>query len=285
MVGRLHHQPVHPRRPVRRHGLCHRSDRRLDHTGPARPGRGARLSAELRLLRDGQHVRRQGRRHLDVRPPGLAVPLHRGGPGRHLRLPGSPGQARWPSTVFRSASSYSPNGSPTRRGRSPRGWRKSACRTSSPSVCWSPVVGRSTCSACGRRCGSCTSPACWVLIPILSFLPPPRCSPATSWSLSNLHWDLSASGAPGWKTALAWMFLRWPGRCTALRPWPLSSPNSVTPSATARSRCGWPASSSSPSTSSCRSVSAAWSIRPTLLPTRSPSTWACSRRFSRLVTS
>jgi amino acid permease-like protein len=53
-----------------------------------------------------------------------------------------------------------PNGSRTRRGRSQRGWRKSACRTSSPSACWS-LVGRSTCSACGRRCGSCTSPACW----------------------------------------------------------------------------------------------------------------------------
>jgi amino acid transporter len=30
---------------------------------------------------------------------------------------------------------------------------------------------------------------------------------SSAWSLSNLHWDLSASGAPGWQTALAWMFV------------------------------------------------------------------------------
>ena len=44
-----------------------------------------------------------------------------------------------------------------------------------------------------------------VLIPIVVFAAAPLFSSA--WSLSNLHWDLSASGAPGWKTALAWMFV------------------------------------------------------------------------------
>jgi len=44
-----------------------------------------------------------------------------------------------------------------------------------------------------------------VLIPIVVFAAAPLFSSA--WSLSNLHWDLSASGAPGWQTALAWMFV------------------------------------------------------------------------------
>ena len=44
-----------------------------------------------------------------------------------------------------------------------------------------------------------------VLIPIVVFAAAPLFSSA--WSLSNLHWDLSARGAPGWQTALAWMFV------------------------------------------------------------------------------
>jgi amino acid transporter len=44
-----------------------------------------------------------------------------------------------------------------------------------------------------------------VLIPIVVFGLAPLLS--GDWSLSNLHWDLSASGFPGWRTALAWMFV------------------------------------------------------------------------------
>ncbi|MGI3785920.1 MAG: amino acid permease, partial [Janthinobacterium lividum] len=44
-----------------------------------------------------------------------------------------------------------------------------------------------------------------VLIPIVLFAAAPLFS--SSWHASNLHWDLAASGAPGWQTALAWMFV------------------------------------------------------------------------------
>ncbi|GIF17827.1 amino acid transporter [Actinoplanes tereljensis] len=44
-----------------------------------------------------------------------------------------------------------------------------------------------------------------VLIPILVFAFAPLF--ADSWSLSNLHWDIAASGFPGWRTAIAWMFV------------------------------------------------------------------------------
>ncbi|MGW4045160.1 APC family permease [Streptomyces sp. NPDC004721] len=44
-----------------------------------------------------------------------------------------------------------------------------------------------------------------VLIPIVVFTFVPLFS--GDWSLSNMHWDLAASGAPGWRTAIAWMFV------------------------------------------------------------------------------
>ncbi|BBX63899.1 hypothetical protein MSAS_30730 [Mycobacterium saskatchewanense] len=49
-----------------------------------------------------------------------------------------------------------------------------------------------------------------VLIPIVVFAASPLLS--SQWSISKLHWDLAASGEPGWRTALAWMFvLAWSG--------------------------------------------------------------------------
>jgi amino acid transporter len=44
-----------------------------------------------------------------------------------------------------------------------------------------------------------------VLIPLVVFAAAPVLS--GEWSVSNLHWDLAASGFPGWRTALAWMFV------------------------------------------------------------------------------
>lgn len=44
-----------------------------------------------------------------------------------------------------------------------------------------------------------------VLIPIVVFALAPLLS--ADWSLSNLHWDIAASGFPGWRTAIAWMFV------------------------------------------------------------------------------
>ena len=44
-----------------------------------------------------------------------------------------------------------------------------------------------------------------VLIPIVVFALAPLL--AGDWSFANLHWDLEASGFPGWRTALAWMFV------------------------------------------------------------------------------
>ena len=44
-----------------------------------------------------------------------------------------------------------------------------------------------------------------VLIPIVVFALSPLLS--DTWSLSNLHWDLTASGFPGWRTSIAWMFV------------------------------------------------------------------------------
>ncbi|GAA1955430.1 hypothetical protein GCM10009798_13330 [Nocardioides panacihumi] len=43
------------------------------------------------------------------------------------------------------------------------------------------------------------------LIPVMIFALAPLLS--SDWSLSNLTWNLSASGFPEWKTALAWMFV------------------------------------------------------------------------------
>jgi len=49
-----------------------------------------------------------------------------------------------------------------------------------------------------------------VLIPIVVFASAPLYS--SEWSIHNLHWDLAASGEPGWRTMLAWMFvLAWSG--------------------------------------------------------------------------
>lgn len=44
-----------------------------------------------------------------------------------------------------------------------------------------------------------------VLIPIVLFALAPVLS--GDWSTSNLHWELDASGFPGWRTAIAWMFV------------------------------------------------------------------------------
>ncbi len=44
-----------------------------------------------------------------------------------------------------------------------------------------------------------------VLIPIVVFALAPVIS--GDWSLANLHWDIAASGFPGWRTAIAWMFV------------------------------------------------------------------------------
>ncbi|CUR58012.1 putative amino acid transporter [metagenome] len=44
-----------------------------------------------------------------------------------------------------------------------------------------------------------------VLIPIVVFTLAPVIS--GDWSLSNMHWDIAASGFPGWRTAIAWMFV------------------------------------------------------------------------------
>ena len=44
-----------------------------------------------------------------------------------------------------------------------------------------------------------------VLIPIVIFTLAPFLS--ADWSLGNLQWDLAASGFPGWRTAIAWMFV------------------------------------------------------------------------------
>lgn len=44
-----------------------------------------------------------------------------------------------------------------------------------------------------------------VLIPIVVFAAAPLIS--SSWTLSNLHWDIASSGFPGWRTAIAWMFV------------------------------------------------------------------------------
>ncbi|MCV7226667.1 APC family permease [Mycolicibacterium komossense] len=44
-----------------------------------------------------------------------------------------------------------------------------------------------------------------VLIPLVLFAAAPLIS--GDWSISNLHWDLAASGFPGWRTAIAWMFV------------------------------------------------------------------------------
>lgn len=44
-----------------------------------------------------------------------------------------------------------------------------------------------------------------VLIPLIVFAAAPIIS--GDWSLSNLHWDIAASGFPGWRTAPAWMFV------------------------------------------------------------------------------
>jgi amino acid transporter len=56
-------------------------------------------------------------------------------------------------------------------------------------------------------------PAMWImyvtgvliLIPITVFAAAAFISPR--WSVANLTWDLAASGAPGWQTVLAWMFV------------------------------------------------------------------------------
>jgi amino acid transporter len=56
-------------------------------------------------------------------------------------------------------------------------------------------------------------PAMWIMyvtgalimIPIAIFAVAAFTSP--HWSISNLHWDLAASGAPAWQTVLAWMFV------------------------------------------------------------------------------
>lgn len=44
-----------------------------------------------------------------------------------------------------------------------------------------------------------------VLIPIVVFALAPLF--ANDWSLSNMHWDLDASGSSGFRTAVAWMFV------------------------------------------------------------------------------
>ncbi|MBO1268243.1 APC family permease [Arthrobacter cavernae] len=44
-----------------------------------------------------------------------------------------------------------------------------------------------------------------ILIPIVVFAVAPFFS--GSWSISNLHWNLSASGFPAWQTIIAWMFV------------------------------------------------------------------------------
>jgi amino acid transporter len=44
-----------------------------------------------------------------------------------------------------------------------------------------------------------------VLIPIVIFALAPLTT--DGWSISNLHWDIAASGFPGWRTAIAWMFV------------------------------------------------------------------------------
>lgn len=44
-----------------------------------------------------------------------------------------------------------------------------------------------------------------VLIPLVVFAAAPLLS--GDWSTSNLRWDLAASGFPGWRTAIAWMFV------------------------------------------------------------------------------
>ncbi len=44
-----------------------------------------------------------------------------------------------------------------------------------------------------------------VLIPIVLFALAPLISP--DWQISNLHWDIQASGFPEWQTAIAWMFV------------------------------------------------------------------------------
>ncbi|AXI76508.1 APC family permease [Peterkaempfera bronchialis] len=44
-----------------------------------------------------------------------------------------------------------------------------------------------------------------VLVPIVVFALVPLFS--GDWSLGNLHWNLAASGFPGWRTAIAWMFV------------------------------------------------------------------------------
>ncbi|MFW0796005.1 APC family permease [Gordonia sp. CPCC 205515] len=44
-----------------------------------------------------------------------------------------------------------------------------------------------------------------ILIPILVFAIVPFFS--GQWHASNLHWDLAASGHPGWQTIIAWMFV------------------------------------------------------------------------------
>ncbi|GAA4393549.1 APC family permease [Tsukamurella soli] len=44
-----------------------------------------------------------------------------------------------------------------------------------------------------------------VMVPILVFAFVPLFS--DQWSVHNLHWTLGASGAAGWRTALAWMFV------------------------------------------------------------------------------
>ncbi|NMO00242.1 APC family permease [Gordonia sp. TBRC 11910] len=44
-----------------------------------------------------------------------------------------------------------------------------------------------------------------VVVPIIIFAAAPLFS--ADWSISNMHWDLGASGESGWRTALAWMFV------------------------------------------------------------------------------
>ncbi len=44
-----------------------------------------------------------------------------------------------------------------------------------------------------------------VLVPIVVFAAAPLLS--DTWSMSNLHWDIAASGEAGWRTAIAWMFV------------------------------------------------------------------------------
>ncbi|MFC9357172.1 APC family permease [Rhodococcus sp. NPDC057014] len=44
-----------------------------------------------------------------------------------------------------------------------------------------------------------------VLVPIVVFAAAPLLS--DNWSMSNLHWDIAASGEAGWRTAIAWMFV------------------------------------------------------------------------------